>query len=105
MTIRTQKNDADGVIVTVEDNGPGIDPENLNRLFMPFFTTKPDGMGLGLAICQSIIEAHAGRIWATRNSARGATFHVALPTKNSAPRSGNGANISEAGDAEIFQRS
>ncbi|MGZ5864902.1 MAG: sensor histidine kinase [Xanthobacteraceae bacterium] len=86
LTVRTRLQITDEIVVAVEDNGPGIDPENLDRLFMPFFTTKQDGMGLGLAICQSIIEAHGGRIWATRNSVRGATFHFALPAQISEPQ-------------------
>ena len=86
LLIRSQRHDTGKVVVVVEDNGPGIDPENIKRLFTPFFTTRADGLGLGLAICQSIIEAHGGRIWATRNSTRGATFHVALPAQTSAPQ-------------------
>jgi signal transduction histidine kinase len=92
LTVRTRLQNTDEIVVSVEDNGPGIDPENLDRLFMPFFTTKSDGMGLGLAICQSIIEAHGGRIWATRNSGRGATFHFALPAQISEPQENVQAN-------------
>jgi signal transduction histidine kinase len=63
----------------VEDSGTGIEPENVDRVFNAFFTTKPDGMGMGLSICRSIIERHGGRIWATRNSGTGSTFQFTLP--------------------------
>ena len=70
---------ASGVLVNVQDSGPGLDVENLDRLFDAFYTTKPGGMGMGLSICRSIIEAHGGRIWASRNIGGGATFHFTLP--------------------------
>ncbi len=57
----------------------GLRPESLPRLFEPFYTTKPDGMGMGLSICRSIIEAHGGRLWATRCEPRGALFQFAIP--------------------------
>jgi PAS domain S-box-containing protein len=69
------------VLVAVSDSGPGLDPASLERLFEAFYTTKPSGMGMGLSICRSIIEAHGGRVWATANVRRGATFHVTLPTQ------------------------
>ncbi|OKO76033.1 ATP-binding sensor histidine kinase [Bradyrhizobium sp. AS23.2] len=75
----TTSNGADSVLVTVRDTGPGISPESLNRLFDPFFTTKSSGMGMGLAICRSIIEGHGGQIWAAANFPRGAAFHFTLP--------------------------
>jgi C4-dicarboxylate-specific signal transduction histidine kinase len=67
------------VEVAVSDNGPGIAAEKLARLFEPFFTTKSHGMGLGLPISRTIIEAHGGRLWAENNPKRGATFHFTLP--------------------------
>jgi C4-dicarboxylate-specific signal transduction histidine kinase len=69
----------DGALVRIEitDHGPGIPGESI---FEPFVTTKPQGLGLGLAICRSIVVAHGGRIWATNNPERGATFHVTLPS-------------------------
>jgi len=65
--------------VSVADTGPGIAPEVIERLFQPFMTTKPQGMGVGLSISRSIIEAHGGRIWAEANPAGGALFHFTLP--------------------------
>ena len=79
LQISTEANKPDGVIVSVRDSGPGIRQENLDRLFDPFYTTKSTGMGMGLAICRSIVEAHGGRIWATANVPRGAAFHFTLP--------------------------
>jgi two-component system sensor kinase FixL len=79
VTVRTRRIDG-GVEVAVSDTGHGIPPERLTRLFDAFFTTKEEGLGLGLAIVRSIVEAHDGRIWAEDHAGRGATFHVALPT-------------------------
>jgi len=80
LLIRTDTNESRGIVVAVRDSGPGLKPEDLHRLFTPFYTTKPQGMGMGLAICRSIIEAHGGRLWATANLDRGATFQFTLPT-------------------------
>jgi signal transduction histidine kinase len=68
-----------GVCVAVRDTGHGLRPESLPRLFEPFYTTKPDGMGMGLSICRSIIEAHGGRLWATGCEPRGALFQFTIP--------------------------
>ena len=67
------------VCVAVRDTGHGLRPESLPRLFEPFYTTKPDGMGMGLSICRSIIEAHGGRLWATGCEPRGALLSVYDP--------------------------
>jgi signal transduction histidine kinase len=67
--------------VTIEDSGLGIDPEKMDRLFDSFFTTKPDGMGMGLTICKSIIEAHDGRLWVTPAAQHGSVFRFELPIK------------------------
>jgi C4-dicarboxylate-specific signal transduction histidine kinase len=72
---------ADEVVVSVRDSGIGIDPSSMNRLFNAFFTTKADGMGMGLSICRSIIQSHGGRIWASNNTGPGMTFQFALPLK------------------------
>jgi signal transduction histidine kinase len=66
----------------VRDFGSGIDQENLDRIFDPFFTTKGTGLGMGLNICRTIVEAHGGRIWAENNPDRGATFVFELPVKS-----------------------
>jgi signal transduction histidine kinase len=68
-----------GVRVGVRDAGPGLNPESLLHLFEPFYTTKPEGMGMGLSICRSIIEAHGGRLWATRCEPQGALFQFSVP--------------------------
>ncbi len=68
-----------GVRVGVRDNGPGLSPESLSRLFEPFYTTKPEGMGMGLSICRSIIEAHGGRLWAIPCEPQGALFQFTIP--------------------------
>jgi C4-dicarboxylate-specific signal transduction histidine kinase len=80
MRISTGKETSNGVLVSVRDLGPGLDPQNVGRLFEPFYTTKPDGLGMGLAICRSIIEAHVGWLGATANEPRGAVFQFALPS-------------------------
>jgi len=69
-----------GVRVGVRDTGPGLSPESLSRLFEPFYTTKPEGMGMGLSICRSIIEAHGGRLWAIPCEPLGALFQFTIPT-------------------------
>jgi PAS domain S-box-containing protein len=70
------------VLITVRDSGPGLDPRRLNRLFDPFYTTKPQGMGMGLAISRSIVEAHGGRLWAKASEPRGAVFQFTLPIRH-----------------------
>ena len=75
----TAKTDSGGVLVAVRDSGPGLAPESIDRLFESFYTTKPGGLGMGLSICRSIIEAHHGRLWATANTPRGAVFQFTLP--------------------------
>jgi signal transduction histidine kinase len=83
LLISTEHDDA-GVLVTVRDSGPGIDPTHLKRVFEPFYTTKSGGTGMGLSICRSIIDAHGGRLWAEANRPRGAVFQFTLPnTANS----------------------
>jgi PAS domain S-box-containing protein len=77
--ISTRREASNGVLVTVRDFGPGLEPKSVDRLFEAFYTTKPDGLGMGLAICRSIIEAHGGRLWATANEPRGAVFQFTLP--------------------------
>jgi PAS domain S-box-containing protein len=78
--ITTARAEPNGVLVAVKDSGPGVTPASLEQLFAPFYTTKPDGLGMGLSICRSIIEAHGGRLWVASNLPRGAIFHFTVPT-------------------------
>jgi signal transduction histidine kinase len=78
VSIRTQCLDGQAAHVSVKDAGPGITEDALARIFEPFYTTKPDGMGMGLSIARSIVEAHGGRLWATGNPSGGATFHFTV---------------------------
>lgn len=86
IAIVTQRGAHGDVIVTVRDSGRSASPESLARAFEPFYTTKPQGMGIGLSICRAVLEEHAGRIWATPNGSRGACFHFSLPPRRSAHR-------------------
>jgi PAS domain S-box-containing protein len=79
LVVRSAQRETDRVLVAVRDSGIGIDPERVDRLFMAFVTTKPDGLGMGLSICRSIIEAHGGELWALSNDDAGATFQFTLP--------------------------
>ena len=79
LTVRSQKAEGRGILVTVEDTGTGIDQTDLERVFEAFFSTKPEGMGMGLSICRSIIEAHGGRITVSRARPCGSVFQVSLP--------------------------
>jgi NO-binding membrane sensor protein with MHYT domain/nitrogen-specific signal transduction histidine kinase len=84
LLIGTRKDASGGVLVTVQDSGPGLNPEGFEHLFDSFYTTKPDGMGMGLSICRSIVEAHGGRIWATPNAGPGITVQFTLPINDQA---------------------
>jgi C4-dicarboxylate-specific signal transduction histidine kinase len=79
LTIRSEKRDPDVVHISVEDNGAGVDPANIDQIFKPLFTTKERGMGVGLSICHSIIENHSGRIWVSPAMGRGSIFQFELP--------------------------
>jgi signal transduction histidine kinase len=80
LLIRTGiENGNSAVIVSVIDGGGSIPQEKIEQIFEPFFTTKEEGMGLGLSVCRTIIAAHRGKLWATNNADRGATFHFSLP--------------------------
>ena len=78
LLIRTDQDRPGGVLVAVQDSGPGLKPESIDRLFDAFYTTKPGGMGMGLSICRAIVEAHGGRMWATANVPQGAAFLFSL---------------------------
>ena len=84
LLISTEQNQADEVLAAIRDSGPGIDPDHLERVFEPFYTTKSNGVGMGLSICRSIISAQGGRLWAETKKPHGAVFLFTLP---------NGANL------------
>ena len=84
--IGTGKDESSGVLVAVKDSGPGLNPKSFDRLFDAFYTTKPGGMGMGLSICRSIVEAHGGRIWVSRTDGPGATLQFTLPVGESVQR-------------------
>jgi signal transduction histidine kinase len=79
LLISTSEVESGGVLVAVSDSGPGLPPASLARIFEAFYTTKSSGLGMGLSICRSIVEAHGGRLWATPNEPHGAVFCVTLP--------------------------
>jgi PAS domain S-box-containing protein len=83
LLISTEQTRTNGVFVAVRDSGPGINPENIERVFDAFYTTKSSGVGMGLSICRSIIEAHGGRLWADANKPKGAVFQFTLPNTES----------------------
>jgi C4-dicarboxylate-specific signal transduction histidine kinase len=85
LLIDTASEAPNGVLVAVRDSGPGLKPESFDRLFDPFYTSKPGGMGMGLSICRSIIEAHGGRVWAAANAPQGAVFNFTLPVGENRP--------------------
>jgi C4-dicarboxylate-specific signal transduction histidine kinase len=79
LLISTEQNRADEVLVAIRDSGPGIEPDHRERVFEAFYTTKSNGVGMGLSICRSIIGAQGGRLWADANEPRGAVFRFTLP--------------------------
>jgi signal transduction histidine kinase len=83
LVIRSRESESQQVLLSVTDCGVGMPTESADRLFEAFFTTKPNGMGMGLSICRSIIEAHGGRLWATENLPHGVTLQFSLPVNPS----------------------
>ena len=79
LLISTSRTATNSVLVTISDSGPGLSQANPERLFEAFYTTKTGGLGMGLSICRSIVEAHGGRLWAMPNKPRGAIFCIMLP--------------------------
>ncbi|MEJ1975908.1 MAG: ATP-binding protein [Acetobacteraceae bacterium] len=79
LRVSSQRRQSGDVLIAVADGGAGLDPANMDRLFAAFFTTKPNGMGLGLAICRSIVEAHGGLLWASPHLPHGAVFQFTVP--------------------------
>ena len=84
LSIKSQVAD-EQVLISVTDVGVGLPPDHGDRIFKAFFTTKQEGTGMGLSISRSIVESHGGRLWATTNSAKGATFRFTLPAMSSGP--------------------
>jgi len=104
LLIKSHLDEAHQLVVAVKDTGVGIPAEATDRVFEAFFTTKLNGLGMGLSICHSIIEAHGGRLWATRNHDEpGATFHFALPAPVNPIRTSPGASDSETGSKVAVQ--
>jgi len=85
LLIKTEQDEGDGVRLTVQDAGVGFDPQTADRLFDPFYSTKDNGMGIGLSVSRSIIESHRGRLWAVPNDGPGATFPFSVPRSPAAP--------------------
>ena len=81
LLIRTERAESDAARISVSDTGPGLGPVSGECLFQAFYTTKPDGLGMGLSICRSIVEAHGGRLWLTSNQPRGAIFQFTTPAR------------------------
>jgi signal transduction histidine kinase len=80
LRVKSAVHPPDGVLITIEDSGTGIDPQNIERIFDALFTTKSNGMGMGLSICRSIVEAHHGRLWASAGAHHGSVFNIVLPS-------------------------
>jgi signal transduction histidine kinase len=93
LVIRTERTDDDQVRLSVQDAGVGFDPQNLERLFDAFFTTKSNGMGIGLSVSRSIIESHHGRLWAEAHDGPGATFAFVLPCAPEAATAGHEVGV------------
>ena len=83
LCVKSEAREGDSVMVSVSDTGIGVSPQDTDRIFNTLFTTKPDGMGMGLAICRAIIEAHNGRLWFSPNTPRGAVFQFTLHANKS----------------------
>lgn len=105
VVIRTQRSDDDTTTVTVTDAGTGFDPGSIERMFAPFHSTKPGGMGIGLAISRSIVESHQGRLWAALNDGPGATFGFAIPsTRVCTQRTSEESDRTVTSDAQLATR-
>ena len=98
LTIRSQIHERDDILVEVEDSGIGLDPTGIDQIFESMFTTKPDGMGMGLSISRSIVAAHGGRLWASPRDGFGAIFRIVLPTDVS----GNGIVGQASPDPQVI---
>jgi signal transduction histidine kinase len=85
LTVKSRLGEDGRIQISIHDTGPGLPLGKADQIFDAFFTTKPEGSGMGLAICKSIVESQGGRLWATANDGRGATFHFTLPTQVTEP--------------------
>jgi len=81
LAIKSQRTDSGQLLISVSDTGVGLPPQQADKIFDAFFTTKPHGTGMGLRISRSIVESHGGRLWAADNSRRGASFYITLPAQ------------------------
>jgi signal transduction histidine kinase len=98
LRLKTAVHDHDDVLASIEDSGTGIDPKDIDHIFETFFSTKSQGMGMGLSICRSIIEAHHGKLWASSGVDKGSVFNILLPIASSQTSSmGCSGNFSDAG--------
>jgi signal transduction histidine kinase len=104
LLISTEIDASNAVLVAVRDSGSGLDPESLDRLFDAFYTTKPSGMGMGLSICRSIIQAHGGRVWATANVPQGSVFKFTLPVGEIQREASSSANPGIVNGSLSFQK-
>ena len=86
LTVKTGRGECGQVLISVSDTGAGLPAGTADEIFSAFFTTKPQGSGMGLAISRSIVESHGGRLWATANDGRGATFHFTQPNERTDSR-------------------
>jgi signal transduction histidine kinase len=86
LRIRTERSEAEGIRISVEDSGLGVAPEHRDRIFEPFFTTKPHGMGMGLMFCRSVVESLGGRLGVTENMPHGVAVWFTLPVDEAAVR-------------------
>ena len=102
LLVTTGKAHSDGVLVAVRDSGPGLAPAALEHIFEAFYTTKPDGMGMGLSICRSIVEAHGGRLSASGNEGPGATFQFVMPLHQEDSTAARSASVDERMNCESF---
>ena len=91
LAIRSQRAEDKQLMISVSDTGVGLPPQQADRVFDAFFTTKPHGTGMGLRICHSIVESYGGHLWAADSSPRGASFYFTLPTKTEAMNDGSNA--------------
>jgi C4-dicarboxylate-specific signal transduction histidine kinase len=96
LLVRSGTDESQRILISIQDSGPGLDPKSLDHIFDAFYTTKPQGLGMGLAISRSLVEAHGGRLWASANAPHGAVFQFTLPVEKSVE--GAGSSVGGRGD-------